>query len=54
MKNIETCPECGGTLVDDIWETINTKDDGSYTINSYLAKKCMMRCGYYAPILKGE
>ncbi|WP_280768121.1 hypothetical protein [Salipaludibacillus daqingensis] len=54
METKNNCPDCGGTLVDDIWETINTKDDGTFTINSYLAKKCIMRCGYYAPIKKEE
>ena len=53
MNKNETCPDCGGLLVDDIWETINTKEDGSHIINSYLAKKCIMRCGYYAPVKKG-
>jgi hypothetical protein len=44
------CPECGGLLVEDAWETVKTNDDGSYTIDAFLAYKCIQRCGYYIPI----
>ncbi|MCE7793236.1 hypothetical protein K8O68_12485 [Salipaludibacillus sp. CUR1] len=54
MNEEHTCPNCGGTLIDDIWETINTSADGSYTIHSFLAKKCLLKCGYFTPLTKEE
>ncbi|MBB5173648.1 hypothetical protein [Texcoconibacillus texcoconensis] len=47
MKNIDRqCPECGGQLVIDAWETVNTNDDGTFHMESSLVYKCIQRCGY--------
>ncbi|UCZ54896.1 hypothetical protein LGQ02_09190 [Bacillus shivajii] len=43
----KTCPNCGALLIKDAWETVETNDNGSYVFKSYLALKCLQRCGYY-------
>lgn len=44
--DIKNCPNCGASLIDDAWEDIIEKEDGTFILDGYPALVCENNCGY--------
>ncbi len=43
---MKICPNCGGHLYEDAWDTVTEKEDGSFLVDAFQANVCEEECGY--------